>query len=192
MGLSEVEEGFRLILRGLGIEDTEHTKDTAHRAAKAWYHELCAGLTGSEPKITTFKSERTAMVLLRNVPIRSVCAHHLLPFVGKAVVAYIPGRGEILGLSKLSRLANYCARRPQVQEDLTEQIADAVAKYVMGVDNTVGMGKKTGGVGVLVRCDHMCMSLRGVQHPGDMMTSALRGVFNEAEVRDEFLRLSGF
>lgn len=183
---NKVRAGFELVLEGLGMEGTEHTKETAQRAAKAWFHELCVGLTGNPPKITTFKSTQTAMVVLREIPVKSLCAHHLLPFTGKAVVAYIPGKGHILGLSKLSRLTDYWARRPQVQEELTEQIADAVAEHVMNRQ------RDTGGVGVLIRANHTCMELRGVNHSGDMLTSALRGVFLEAPVRDEFLRLAGF
>lgn len=179
-----VVNGFQLVLNGLGIPATEHTRDTAQRAAKAWWYELCRGVTQEPPKITTFPAKGANMVVLRSIPIRSLCAHHLLPFIGEAVVAYIPGDGKILGLSKLSRIADYWARRPQVQEELTDQIADAVAALV-----TKG---KRGGVGVLIRANHACMELRGVQHKGDMLTSALRGVFRKPEVRDEFLRLAGF
>lgn len=178
-----VEAGFTLILQGLGIPEGPHTKDTPHRAAKAWWDELCAGITQEPPKITTFPSASTGMVTLREVPIHSLCAHHLLPFNGEAVIAYIPGGREILGLSKLSRLADYYARRPQVQEELTEQIADALAALVMK------NGK--GGVGVFIRANHACMELRGVKHKGDMITSALRGVFHKPEVRAEFLQLAG-
>lgn len=182
----DVVKGFELVLAGLGVAGGVHTKETANRAAKAWFHELCAGLTGDPPKITTFPSDANEMVILRDIPIRSMCAHHLLPFAGSAVVAYIPGKKRILGLSKLSRLADYWARRPQVQEELTNQIADAVAAHVLDRQ------RNRGGVGVLIRANHTCMSLRGVKHQGDMLTSALRGVFTEPEVRDEFLRLAGF
>lgn len=180
----KVEAGFQQVLEGLGVADGPHTQDTARRAAKAWWVELCAGLTGEPPKITTFPSKVDQMIILRDIPIHSMCAHHLLPFNGKAVVAYVPGGKEILGLSKLSRLADYWARRPQVQEELTDQIADAVAALVV-------TGKK-GGVGVVVQANHMCMAMRGVKHQGDMVTSALRGVFLKPEVRSEFLRIAGF
>jgi GTP cyclohydrolase I len=179
-----VVNGFQLVLNGLGVKPGAHTEGTALRAAKAWWNELCSGLTQDPPKITTFPAKGSNMVVLRSIPIRSMCAHHLLPFIGEAVVAYIPGDGKILGLSKLSRIADYWARRPQVQEELTDQIADAVAALVT-------KGKK-GGVGVLIRANHACMELRGVHHKGDMLTSALRGAFLKSEVRDEFLRLAGF
>lgn len=179
-----VERGFQEVLEGLGVAGGPHTHDTARRAAKAWWGDLCAGLTGEPPKITTFPSTVDQMIMLRDIPIHSMCAHHLLPFNGKAVVAYVPGGKEILGLSKLSRLADYWARRPQVQEELTDQIADAIAAHVI-------VGKK-GGVGVLIQASHMCMNMRGVKHQGDMITSTLRGVFLKPEVRSEFLRLAGY
>jgi GTP cyclohydrolase IA len=179
-----VKAGFELILSGLGLAKTEHTARTAERAANAWWHEICRGLTQDPPTITTFPmaGKETEMVILRSIPVRSVCAHHLLPFVGTAAVAYLPGRGRVLGLSKLSRLVDYWARRPQVQEDLTQQVADAMAALVMNGNR--------GGVGVIIRANHSCMELRGVKHPGDMITSALRGVFKRPEVRAEFLRLA--
>lgn len=181
---NKVVAGFDLVLEGLGIQGTEHTHGTAERAARAWWNELCAGLTGDPPKITTFKSDADEMVVLRAIPIKSVCAHHLLPFVGHATIGYVP-HGRILGLSKLARIADYWARRPQVQEELTEQIADAVAAQVFT------KGKTGGGVGVVIRARHMCMEMRGVNHAGDMVTSSLRGVFKKkSEARAEFLALA--
>jgi GTP cyclohydrolase IA len=182
--LRQVEAGFEMILKGLGISDTEHTKGTPLRAAKAWANEICAGLTQPPPKITTFDSNVDAMVVLADIPIKSLCAHHLLPFTGTAAIAYVPGKGKILGLSKLSRIADYWARRPQVQEELTNQIADALAELVMDGDDK-------GGVGVLIKCNHQCMELRGVQHAGNMKTCQLRGVLRKPEARDEFFRMAG-
>lgn len=193
---SKVEEGFRLVLEGLGLNLADpHLQDTPRRAARAWYHEICVGVTGPAPKLTLFPQEGPAqMVLLRNIPVKSVCAHHLLPFIGTAAVAYIPGNGEILGLSKLSRIVDYHARRPQVQENLTNHIADHVWRLIrpdwaenFPEDLT---DVAAGGVGVVVRANHLCMELRGVQHSGDMVTSSLRGVFEEGAVREEFLSLA--
>lgn len=183
----KVERGFRLILEGLGMDlEAPDLKDTPKRAAKAWWYELCAGLTQDPPHITTFPSKIDEMIVLRDIPIRSLCAHHLLPFVGTAVIAYVPGKDVILGISKLARLANYYARRPQVQEQLTNEIADAIAKLVMAP-----RAKRVGGVGVFIRANHFCMELRGVNHSGDMVTSALRGVFlTKPEARAEFLHLA--
>lgn len=195
---TKVVEGFRLVLEGLGLDlSSPHLFGTPERAAKAWWEELCKGITQEPPQITTFPSSSDEMVLLKNIPIRSMCAHHLLPFMGTAAIAYIPGRGEILGLSKLSRIADYWARRPQVQEDLTEQIADDLAERVMGKayypDDVALIPENLrhkGGVGVVIRANHLCMAIRGVNHSGDMITSALRGVFRtHAETRDEFLKL---
>lgn len=179
----ELVLGFRLILKGLDLDENEsHFKGTPERAAKAWYHELCRGITSKPPEIATFPTTVDEMVVLRQIPIRSVCAHHLLPFIGTATIGYIPGKKQLLGLSKLSRIADYWARRPQVQEVLTAQIADHVAKLV----TTDGVG----GVGVILRARHMCMELRGVEHGGEMVTSAMRGVFlTKPEARAEFLKL---
>lgn len=183
--LQKVQEGFALVLEGLGLSTEDpHLARTAERAAKAWHQELCSGLTQPPPVITTFPSDSTEMVVLRSIPVRSVCAHHLLPFTGTATVGYVPNNGSILGLSKLSRLVDYWARRPQVQEELTRQVADALQTLVVNKEN------EGGGVGVCIRANHTCMELRGVKHPGDMVTSALRGVFERAEVRAEFLRLA--
>lgn len=196
-----IELGFRNILTGLGLDLTlPHLKDTPRRAARAWYRELCRGLTQPTPDITTFDSDVDEMIMLRHVPIRSVCAHHLLPFVGKATIAYIPGRQKIIGLSKLSRIADYWARRPQIQENLTAQIADQIAELVMGKKPVTQLEpilpqanistQQGGGVGVIIKARHMCMELRGVGHTGDMVTSALRGVFLSGDARIEFLRLA--
>lgn len=190
-----VVQGFRMVLEGLGVEDSEHTAETPQRAARAWWNEICAGLTQEPPKITTFASDSNEMVVLRGVPVKSICAHHLLPFIGEATIAYIPGRGRILGLSKLSRLTDYWSRRLQVQEELTAQVADAIAEHVCAPAERDAKGQPTnylGGVGVMIRANHMCMMLRGVKHSGDMVTSALRGVFrSQAEVRAEFYSLIG-
>ncbi len=194
-----LEQGFRLILEGLGLDlEHPHLKDTPARAARAWYNELCSGITQPKPKITTFPSEGDEMIVLQNIPIRSLCSHHLLPFYGHAAIAYIPGGEEILGLSKLSRIADYWARRPQVQEALTVQIADHVAslasvqgttRHVEG-EGSVYTHEEKGGVGVVIRAQHMCMLMRGVQHEGEMKTSAMRGVFlTSPSARAEFLQL---
>lgn len=184
VSMAKVEQAFELLLEGLGVGKGPHTVDTPKRAAKAWFNELCAGLTNPPPEIRFFTSKAAEMVILRGIPIRSLCAHHLLPFGGEARIGYVPGKGEVLGLSKLSRIADYWARRPQVQEELTQQIADSLAEVVVE-------GEK-GGVGVLIQANHLCMEFRGVRHAGDMVTSALRGVFLKPEVRAEFLQLAGF
>ena len=185
--IQKVIDGFRLVLEGLGVDPNGvHTRDTPERAAKAWWNELCAGLTVPAPEMRTFDSLVDEMIVLRGIPVRSLCAHHLLPFVGEATIGYVPASGRILGISKLSRLTDHWARRPQVQEELTAQIADALATLVM----PEGAGGN-GGVGVTVRANHLCMQVRGVNHSGDMVTSALRGVFKtNPAARAEFLALT--
>lgn len=181
---AKIAEGFRLILKGLGIPtDDPHFDGTVFRTTRAWWFELCAGLTQPAPEITTFPSSHDQMIGLRDIPVRSMCAHHLLPFIGSAVVAYIPGKSEIMGLSKLSRIVEFEARRPQTQEELTEAIADRVADLVMD--------EGAGGVGVMIRANHLCMALRGVQHEGDMITTVVRGLIkDDHKARDEFLDLA--
>lgn len=183
-----LQNGFRLILTGLGLDlESPHLIETPQRAAKAWYHELCKGLTGEPPKITTFPADlatKTGMVVLQHIPIRSICSHHLLPFFGEATIAYISGNHKILGLSKLSRIADYWARRPQVQEELTNEITQHIC-------DLMGVTDEQGGVAVVIKATHMCMVMRGVNHPGAMVTSAMRGHFlHKPQVREEFLAIT--
>lgn len=184
--IAQVERGVREMLLGLGVDiNSPHVKDTPKRVAKAWFNELCSGLTSKPPVVTTFPYDgEPGMIILHDVPIQSMCSHHLLSFVGTAVIAYIPGARKIVGLSKLSRIADHFARRPQVQEVLTNQIADHVWGLIQGD------AEHPGGVGVVIKARHQCMELRGVRHPGLMETSALRGIFHNAEVRSEFLQLA--
>ncbi len=183
----KLARGFELILEGLGIDWTAdpHFRETPERAAKAWYHELFSGLTGEVPTITTFPDrDESQLVILQGIPVKSVCAHHLLPFFGTASVGYISGTKRLLGLSKLSRIVDYCARRPHVQEGLTNNIAD----YLMPL---VCPPKSSGGCGVVIKATHLCMAMRGVKHDGLMVTSALRGsIKDEPETRAEFLKLA--
>lgn len=183
----KVVQGYRLILEGLGLDlEDPHLRDTPTRAAKALYREMCAGLTSPEPpKMTTFPADGAKnMVISRGIPVRSLCAHHFLPFVGTAVIGYVPNE-LLLGLSKLSRAVEFKARKPQVQETLTAEIADFLTETLFPGGNTVD-----GGVAVLLRARHFCMEVRGVNHVSDVTTSALRGCFNAPEVRAEFLKLA--
>jgi GTP cyclohydrolase I len=192
--LERVERGYRMILEGLGVDlDDAHFQDTPRRAAKAMFKELCGGLTSDEPlNITTFPSTGPSqMIKLGAIPVKSLCAHHLLPFIGTATVAYIPGKGEILGLSKLSRIVEHFARRPQVQEDLTNGIADYVFNLIRTPTASESGREEKGGCGVIIKASHMCMQLRGVNHAGDMITSALRGNFHNEDVKTEFLYMNG-
>ena len=155
---------------------------TPARVARA-YAELFAGLRVNPEQVLTisFEANHEEMVLVRDIEVMSSCEHHLLPFHGVAHVGYIPGvDGRITGLSKLARLVEVYARRPQVQERLTSQIADTLMK---GLDPR--------GVIVVVECEHMCMAMRGVQKPGSRtVTSAVRGLFQtDAKSRAEAMSL---
>ena len=181
--MEQLERAFELLIEGLGRDRSDsHLQDTPRRAAEAWAKELCAGLNGPQFRLTTFPVESEAdssMVALQQIPVKSICAHHLLPILGWATVAYVPN-GQLCGLSKLSRVVDHFARRPQVQERLTNQIADFLQT-----------GLHPQGVAVQVKASHMCMELRGVNHTGLMTTSTLRGVFLEdTTLREEFMQLA--
>ncbi|GAW94235.1 GTP cyclohydrolase I FolE [Calderihabitans maritimus] len=173
MDLGKIEKGVRLILEGLG-EDTsrEGLRDTPARVARM-YKEIFCGLE-EDPEAhlqVYFTEEHEEMVLVKDIPLYSMCEHHLLPFYGKAHVAYIPRKGRITGLSKLARVVEGFAKRPQLQERLTSQIADAIMRAL-----------KPHGVLVVVEAEHMCMTMRGVKKPGSQtLTSAVRGLFKTSE-----------
>lgn len=170
MDREKIEQGVRLILEGVG-EDAgrEGLLDTPRRVADM-YEEIFAGLgqDAAEHFCVTFNEGHQEMVLVRDIPLYSVCEHHLLPFIGRAHVAYIPGKdGRICGLSKLARVVDVFAKRPQVQERLTSQVADTIVEHLMPQ-----------GVMVVIEAEHLCMSMRGVQKPGAITTtSAVRGIF---------------
>lgn len=168
-----------MILEAIG-EDTrrEGLRDTPRRVADM-YEEIFTGLDEDprEHLKIGFEEPHKEMIVLRDIPFHSVCEHHLLPFVGKAHVGYIPA-GRIVGLSKLARVVEGYARRPQLQERLTSQIADAIDEAI-----------SPRGVGVVIEAQHFCMIMRGVKKPGStMVTSAMRGLFRtNPPTRAEFL-----
>ena len=172
---------MREILAAIGEDpDREGLRRTPHRVAEA-YEELFAGLREDPRKHlrTTFDEDHKEMVVLRDIPFASLCEHHLLPFTGIAHVGYIP-RGRIVGLSKLARLVEGYARRPQVQERLTSEVADAMMDEL-----------QPDGCGVVVEAVHTCMTIRGIEKAGaTMVTSAMRGGFrNRPETRAEFMTI---
>ncbi len=183
MDRAMIEQGVRLILEGIGEDPArEGLLDTPRRVA-AMYEEIFAGLSqdASEHFRVTFNEGHQEMVLIRGIPLYSVCEHHLLPFLGQAHVAYVPGKdGRICGLSKIARLVDVYAKRPQVQERMTSQIADTL------VDELAPQG-----VLVVIEAEHLCMSMRGVQKPGVVTTtSAVRGIFGRnAATRAEAMSL---
>jgi GTP cyclohydrolase I len=167
------------ILEALGVDRNDpNLQDTPKRVA-AMYLEMFHGLKeGAEPQVTTFPNEEgySAMVMERDIPFYSMCAHHLVPFYGHAHIAYIPGK-RIVGLSKIPRILEFYAKRPQIQERLTEQVADYLWTKLEPL-----------GVMVVVEARHLCVEMRGVKKPGALtVTSAIRGAFENAKVREEFL-----
>ncbi len=183
MDRKKIEQGVRLLLEGVGEDLTrEGLKDTPKRVA-AMYEEIFAGL-GRDPKDVlkvTFGEDHEEMVLVKDIPFYSVCEHHLMPFVGKAHVAYIPGMdGRITGISKLARVVDVVSKRPQVQERLTTQIAETLMECL-----------KPRGVMVVIEAEHLCMSMRGINKPGSItVTSAVRGIFKtKIASRQELLAL---
>lgn len=176
----KIMEGVQLILEGIG-EDTkrEGLMDTPDRIARM-YEEIFAGMdqTAEEPLSKTFHVENSEMVIEKDITFYSVCEHHFMPFFGKAHVAYIPD-GKVVGISKLARTVEVYAKRPQIQERLTAQIADALMEYL-----------KPKGAIVMIEAEHMCMTMRGVKKPGSKtVTFAARGVFEDEKLADRFFQL---
>ena len=183
--LAKVERGVRLILEGIGEDvEREGLRETPRRVARM-YEELTSGLRGDPSEVlqVIFEEGHDELVMVRDIPLASLCEHHLAPFIGKAHVAYIPNeRGQITGLSKLARLVDGLSKRPQVQERLTSQIADAL---VARLDPQ--------GALVVIEAEHLCMTTRGVRKPGSItVTSAVRGVFRASmPTRMEAMNLIG-
>lgn len=183
MDKAKIEEGVRLILEGIGEDpNREGLRKTPARVAKM-YEEVCAGLEEDPARHfeTTFDEGHEEMVLVRDIPFYSICEHHLVPFFGLAHIAYIPAKdGRICGLSKLARLVDAYAKRPQVQERLTSQIANTLVEEL-----------HPQGALVVLEAEHLCMSMRGVKKPGSKTTtSAVRGAFERSQAtRAEALSL---
>lgn len=182
MDKNKIKKGVKLILEGIGEDpDRPGLKDTPKRVANL-YEEIFSGLsTPTEEILKSIEGEsHDEMVLIKDIPFYSICEHHLLPFIGKAHVAYVPSKGKIVGLSKLARAVEIFAKRPQLQERLTSQLADLIMKKL-----------KPKGAMVIVDAEHLCMSMRGVKKPGSRtVTSAVRGIFRTKEsTRTEVLEL---
>jgi GTP cyclohydrolase IA len=172
--LGAVAEIVRSLLAALGEDpDRDGLRETPRRVAEM-YVELLGGLwKRAEDELTTrFSADHDEMILLKDIPLYSICEHHFLPFLGQAHVAYIPDEsGTVVGLSKLARAVDTLARRPQVQERLTTQIADVLERSL-----------EARGVLVVIEAEHLCMSMRGIQKAGSRtVTSAVRGMFAEQE-----------
>jgi GTP cyclohydrolase IA len=179
--LARIAAAVRELLAAVGEDpDRDGLRGTPARVARM-YAEIFSGLLEDPGQhlAATFEADHDELVLVRDIQLYSVCEHHLLPWIGKAHVAYIPGEdGRVTGLSKLARLVEGYARRPQVQERLTAQVADTLVRVL-----------EPRGVLVVVEAEHLCMSMRGVQKPGAMtVTSAVRGHFlTSAAARAEVL-----
>lgn len=177
------EAAVRELLIAVGEDpDREGLKETPARVARA-YEETFGGLHTDPTEVLakTFAEDHRELVLVRDIPIYSTCEHHLVPFYGKAHIGYIPGaEGKVTGLSKLARLVDGYARRPQVQERLTAQVADALVEKL-----------DASAVIVVIECEHLCMAMRGIRKPGaTTTTSAVRGGFQtNAASRAEVLSL---
>jgi GTP cyclohydrolase I len=181
--LGRIEKAVREILIAIGEDpDRDGLVKTPLRVARA-YAELFAGLRVDPGQVlnTTFDAQHEELVLVRDIEVMSVCEHHLLPFKGVAHIGYIPGpNGRITGLSKLARLVEIFARRPQVQERLTSQIVDILMEKL-----------SPRGVIAVLECEHLCMAMRGIQKDGaKTVTSAVRGIFqSDAKTRSEAMAL---
>lgn len=171
--IKKIEEAVYMILEAIGEDpEREGLKDTPKRVARM-YGEVFSGLheDPSQHLNVQFSEEHEEMVIVKDIPIYSMCEHHLVPFYGKAHIAYIPKKGKVTGLSKLARVVEGYAKRPQLQERLTSQIADSVMDVL-----------EPRGVLVVIEAEHMCMTMRGVKKPGSQtLTSAVRGIFKTSQ-----------
>jgi GTP cyclohydrolase I len=180
-----IEEGVRMILRGIG-EDTERggLRETPARVARM-YSEIFAGIDADASQLVTVVegADFDEMIMVRDIPLYSMCEHHLIPFSGKAHVAYIPNKSQqITGLSKIARVVDTLAKKPQVQERLTTEIAEAIEQAL-----------SPRGVFVVIEAEHLCMTMRGIKKPGAVtVTSGVRGLFrSDARTRQEAMQHIG-
>jgi len=166
---TKVETGVRLILEGIGEDPARPGIEGTPRRVAQMYEEICAGLHNEPRELLHVIPAEThdEMVIVKDIPLYSICEHHLLPFFGVAHIAYIPKDGRIVGLSKLARVADLMARKPQIQERLATEIADLLDEML-----------RPTGVMVVIEAEHMCIEMRGIKKPGaKAVTSALRGGF---------------
>lgn len=176
----KIKQGVRLLLEGIGEDlSREGLADTPDRVARM-YEEIYGGMeeTAGEHLSRVFSTDNEGIVLERDITFYSTCEHHLMPFYGRAHIAYVP-RGKVVGLSKLARTVEVYARRLQIQEQMTGQIADAVMEHL-----------QPGGVMVVLEAEHMCMTMRGVKKPGSRtVTMAVRGAFEDAALQEQVYRM---
>ena len=179
----EVAEAFQGVLKALIINTTDdhNTKDTARRVAKMFVHELFKGRYYPPPEVTAFPNAKKydQIYITGPISIDSTCAHHFQPITGSCYIGIFPDE-KVIGLSKFNRMVDWIASRPQIQEEMTEQIADMVEKETSAL-----------GVAVIIKAEHFCMTARGVkEHESEMMTSVVRGIFrDEPTTKAEFFSL---
>lgn len=178
--IQQASEAYGKFLDALKINWREdpNSQDTPKRVAKSFVNDLISGCYTEPPKITAFDNLNNydGIVFQGNIDVTSICSHHNLSFIGKAYVAYLPG-SKVIGLSKLNRVVEWFARRPQVQENLTMQIHDYLNEVCEG----------NGGIAVVIECNHLCACVRGVKHNSTMKTAKVSGAFkNDPSTREEF------
>ena len=182
MDKKKIERAVRDILEAIGENPRRKDLLETPRRVAEMYEEIFAGVKGNpeEALEVILDQKHSEIILLKGIPLYSVCEHHLLPFLGRAHVAYIPRNGRVTGLSKIARVVDMLSRRPQVQERLTTQIAEIIMSKL-----------KPLGVMVVIEAEHLCMAMRGVKKPGTLtVTSAVRGIFKENQkTRSETLSL---
>lgn len=185
MDKNKIERAIKEILEAIGEDPKKKDLLNTPRRVAEMYEEIFSGVDQNPEKEleVILDQKHQEIILLKGIPLYSVCEHHLLPFLGKAHIAYIPKSGRVTGLSKLARVVDILAKRPQVQERLTTQIADIIMRKL-----------KPQGCMIVIEAEHMCMSMRGVKKPGTMtVTSAVRGIFQQNEkTRSEALALIKF
>lgn len=184
MDLRRIEEAVRTILEAVGEDPSrEGLRETPQRVARM-YAEIFAGVGQDAGELLKvfYEEKHDEIVLVKDIPLYSMCEHHLLPFYGVAHVAYIPAENRITGISKIARVVDTLARRPQLQERLTSQIAETLVERL-----------RPQGVMVVIEAEHLCMMMRGIRKPGSKVTtSVVRGIFRENQrTREEALALMG-
>lgn len=181
--IKNIEKKFEDIFEIMDIDwkNDYNMKETPYRIAKMYINEVFSGCYNEEPKITVFPNDKDydEMVISGPIQVKSMCSHHFMPFFGKAWIGYMPDE-KVIGVSKLSRITNWFARRPQIQEELGEQIADYIEEKI-----------EPAGIAVFIKAKHQCMTHRGVNEPeSEMSTSVVRGKFKEDHsIKMEFLNL---
>lgn len=179
--VDRIARHVRALLEELGLDLSDANLAETDRRVARMYLEMFRGLEeGARPQVTVFPNDEgySAMVMEKDIPFYSMCSHHLVPFYGHAHIGYVPN-DRIVGLSKLARIVEFYAKRPQLQERLTEQVADYLAAKLAPQ-----------GVMVVVEARHLCVEMRGVKKPGAVtVTSSIRGIFHQRPVREEFLDL---